>query len=232
MLKDRSCEIGHRTFVLGARRHGGNFDALRMRCGADENQRENIGREREQSCHGASSIPGFQGEWLMNPTYDFKGQVALVTGAGSGMGLATARAFADAGAAVALVDRNAEQLGIATQALRSAGKRAIDIVCDVSDETQARAAVARVVAEYGRLDMAYNNAGILGPMCEMSEETGEGYDLTQAVNLRGIWTFMKHELLQMKQQGSGGALVVQSGRESDRRCGTACGRWIRRSLSG
>jgi NAD(P)-dependent dehydrogenase (short-subunit alcohol dehydrogenase family) len=126
------------------------------------------------------------------------------------MGLATARAFADAGAAVALVDRNAEQLGIATQALRSAGKRAIDIVCDVSDETQARAAVARVVAEYGRLDMAYNNAGILGPMCEMSEETGEGYDLTQAVNLRGIWTFMKHELLQMKQQGSGAIVNCSS----------------------
>src|SRR5882757_2218226 len=106
-----------------------------------------------------------------NPIYDFKGQVALVTGASSGMGLATAQAFADANASVALVDRNAEKLEAATHALTSAGKRAISIVCDVSDETQAKAAVDRAVAEWGRLDMAYNNAGILGPMCEMSEET-------------------------------------------------------------
>jgi NAD(P)-dependent dehydrogenase (short-subunit alcohol dehydrogenase family) len=145
-----------------------------------------------------------------NPTYDFNGQVALVTGAGSGMGLATARAFAKAGAAVALVDRNAKQLEAATQELKAPGQRAISIVCDVSDEAQAKAAVDRTVAEWGRLDMAYNNAGILGPMCEMSEETAEEYDSTQAVNLRGIWTFMKHELLQMKKQGSGAIVNCSS----------------------
>jgi NAD(P)-dependent dehydrogenase (short-subunit alcohol dehydrogenase family) len=146
----------------------------------------------------------------MNPTYDFKGQVALVTGASSGLGLATAQAFANAGAAVALVDRNAQQLEAATQALLSAGHRAIGIVCDVSDEAQAKAAVDRTVGKFGQLDMAYNNAGILGPMCEMSEETGEGYDVTQAVNLRGIWTFMKHELLQMKKQGRGAIVNCSS----------------------
>jgi NAD(P)-dependent dehydrogenase (short-subunit alcohol dehydrogenase family) len=139
----------------------------------------------------------------MNPVYDFKGQVAIVTGASSGMGLATAQAFAKAGAAVALVDRNAKQLEAATEALISAGQRAISIVCDVSDETQAK-------AEWGRLDMAYNNAGILGPMCEMSEETADGYEVTQAVNLRGIWTFMKHELLQMKKQRSGAIVNCSS----------------------
>jgi NAD(P)-dependent dehydrogenase (short-subunit alcohol dehydrogenase family) len=117
----------------------------------------------------------------MNPVYDFKGQLALVTGASSGMGLVTAQAFAKAGEAVALVDRKAEQLEAATEALISAGQRAISIVFDVSDETQAKAAVSRTVAEWGRLDMAYNNAGILGPMCEMSEETAEGYEATQAV---------------------------------------------------
>jgi len=146
----------------------------------------------------------------MNPIYDFKGQVALVTGASSGMGLVTAQAFAEAGASVVLVDRNAAKLNAAVETLTAAGHRAIAIVCDVSDEAQAKAAVERTVAEFGRLDMAYNNAGILGPMCEMSSETAEGYDEVQAVNLRGIWTFMKHELLQMKKQGSGAIVNCSS----------------------
>ena len=146
----------------------------------------------------------------MNPVYDFKNQVALVTGASSGMGLATARAFAEAGAAVALVDRNAKKLSAAAEALKAAGHKVIDIVCDVSDEAQAKAAVERTVSEYGRLDVAYNNAGILGPMCEMSEETLEEYEQTQSVNLRGIWTFMKYELRQMKKQGSGSIVNCSS----------------------
>lgn len=146
----------------------------------------------------------------MNPTYDFKGQVALVTGAAGGMGLATAQAFAQSGAAVAIVDRQAEKVDAAAKALQAEGHHVIGIVCDVTDEAQAKAAVERTVAEFGRLDMAYNNAGILGPMCEMSEETAEGYDATQAVNLRGIWTFMKHELVQMKKQGSGAIVNCSS----------------------
>jgi NAD(P)-dependent dehydrogenase (short-subunit alcohol dehydrogenase family) len=146
----------------------------------------------------------------VTPIYDFTGQVALVTGAGSGLGAATAKAFAEAGAAVVLVDRNEGQLEGTTDALRAAGRKAISIVCDVSDEAAAKAAVAHTIVEFGRLDMAYNNAGILGPMCEMSEETAEGYDATQAVNLRGIWTFMKHELIQMKKQGSGAIVNCSS----------------------
>lgn len=146
----------------------------------------------------------------MNPRYDFKGQVALVTGASSGLGLATAQAFAESGAAVALVDRDEARLKAAADDLLAAGHRVIAITCDVSDEVQAKAAVARTVAEFGRLDMAYNNAGILGPMCEMSEETLEGFDATQSVNLRGVWTFMKHELLQMKKQGSGAIVNCSS----------------------
>ena len=142
----------------------------------------------------------------MTPTYDFSGQVALVTGASSGMGAATARAFAEAGAAVVLVDRDEQKLNGVTAALITAGAKAISLVGDVSDEALAKAAVARAVSEFGRLDIAYNNAGILGPMCPMSEETETGYDEVQAVNLKGVWTFMKHELVQMQKQG-GGAIV-------------------------
>ena len=146
----------------------------------------------------------------MNPTYDFHGQVALVTGAGSGIGLATARAFAESGASVVLVGNNEQPLVAAVNDLTAAGHKAIAFACDVADETQAAAAVERTVSTYGRLDMAYNNAGILGPMCPMMEETGEGFDEVTATNLRGVWTFMKHELLQMTKQGSGAIVNCSS----------------------
>ena len=79
----------------------------------------------------------------MNPVYDFRGQVALVTGASSGMGLATARAFAEAGAAVVLADINERALRTATDALNSAGHQAMGVTCDVSDEAQVAAMVER-----------------------------------------------------------------------------------------
>jgi NAD(P)-dependent dehydrogenase (short-subunit alcohol dehydrogenase family) len=146
----------------------------------------------------------------MNPSYHFEGQVALVTGAASGMGRATAEAFARAGAAVVLVDRDETKLNETAERITGVGGKAIAIVGDVSDESLARSAVDRAVAEYGRLDMAYNNAGILGPMCPLVEETGYGYDAVNAVNLRGVWTFMKHELIQMKKQGSGSIVNCSS----------------------
>jgi len=146
----------------------------------------------------------------MNPTYDFTGQVALVTGAGSGMGLATAAAFAQAGAAVVLADRDERALGAATERLAGAGHRVVGVACDVADEGQVAAMVARAVAEFGRLDMAYNNAGILGPMGDVADETAAGFDEVNAVNLRGVWTCMKHELRQMARQGSGAIVNCSS----------------------
>jgi NAD(P)-dependent dehydrogenase (short-subunit alcohol dehydrogenase family) len=146
----------------------------------------------------------------MNPTYDFRGQVALVTGGSSGMGLATAKAFALSGAAVALADRNERALTAATKALTAGGHPAIAITCDVTNEAQAAAMVERTVTAFGSLDMAYNNAGILGPMGDVTDETGEAFDEVNAVNLRGVWTCMKHELLQMRKQGSGAIVNCSS----------------------
>jgi NAD(P)-dependent dehydrogenase (short-subunit alcohol dehydrogenase family) len=146
----------------------------------------------------------------MNPKYDFSGQVALVTGAASGLGRATAKAFAESGAAVVLVDRDQKNLTSLANEIDGSGGKALTLVGDVSDEQLARAAVERAVTEYGRLDMAYNNAGILGPMCPMFEETAKGYDEVNAVNLRGVWAFMKHELIQMKKQGSGAIVNCSS----------------------
>jgi len=112
----------------------------------------------------------------MNPIYDFRGKVALVTGAASGMGLATARAFAEAGAAVVLSDINGETLKHVTEELTSAGHRVLAVTCDVTSEAQASALVAAAVEAFGQLDMAYNNAGILGPMGDVTDETAEAFE--------------------------------------------------------
>jgi NAD(P)-dependent dehydrogenase (short-subunit alcohol dehydrogenase family) len=146
----------------------------------------------------------------MSITYDFTGQVALVTGAASGLGLATAQAFAEAGAAVVLADRNAGAVQRASEALNAAGHRCIAVACNVEHEDQAAAMVGRAIDTFGRLDMAYNNAGIVGPMGDMTTETAAGFDEVNAVNLRGIWACMKHELLHMRQQGSGAIVNCSS----------------------
>ena len=142
----------------------------------------------------------------MSPIYDFKGQVALVTGASSGMGLATAEAFAEAGAAVVLADLKEEAVRAAARKLVAAGHKAIAVACDVSDDAQVAAMVDRAVAEFGRLDAAFNNAGTMARIAPTADSTREEWDRVIGVNLRGVWSCMKHELRQMQRQG-GGAVV-------------------------
>jgi NAD(P)-dependent dehydrogenase (short-subunit alcohol dehydrogenase family) len=139
----------------------------------------------------------------MNPIYDFKGQVALVTGAGAGMGLATARAFAEAGAAVVLADSNEESVKVAAQTLVAGGRKTIAVRCDVSDDAQVATLVERTVAEFGRLDAAFNNAGVMARIAPTAESSGEDWERVIGINLRGVWSCMKHELRQMERQGSG-----------------------------
>lgn len=147
---------------------------------------------------------------MTNPTYDSTGRVALVTGAASGMGLATAQVFAEGGAAVVLADLNADAVDQAAQSLVDAGHRAIGIACDVADEAQAAAAVDMAVETYGRLDMAFNCAGVQAPPSDAADETAENFDRVNAVNLRGVWAAQKHELRQMRAQGSGAIVNCSS----------------------
>ena len=143
---------------------------------------------------------------MSNPL-DFSGKVALVTGAAAGMGLATAKAFAEAGAAVVLADYKEETVKAAAQQLVAAGYKAIAVPCDVSDDAQVAAMVDRTVAELGRIDAAFNNAGVMAHIAPTADSTREDWDRVIGINLRGVWSCMKHELRHMERQGSGGAIV-------------------------
>jgi len=140
---------------------------------------------------------------MKNNPLDFSGKVALVTGASSGMGLAAAREFAEAGAAVVLADIREDLIRTEAQRLTSAGHRAIAVKCDVSDDAQVAAMVDRAVAEFGRLDAAFNNAGVMARIVPTAESTREEWDRVIGINLRGVWSCMKYELRQMQRQGSG-----------------------------
>ncbi len=139
----------------------------------------------------------------------FENKVALVTGAGSGMGLATAQAFAAEGAAVALADVNEAAVRAAAEQLVSAGHKAIAIRCNVANEADVAEMVNQTVSAFGRLDAAFNNAGIQSPAVETADASGEEFERVNAINLRGVWNCMKYELLQMRKQGSG-AIVNNS----------------------
>ncbi|PQO40619.1 SDR family NAD(P)-dependent oxidoreductase [Bremerella cremea] len=133
----------------------------------------------------------------------FENQVALVTGAASGMGLATAQAFAEAGAKVVLADFREDVVQKEADKLVAAGKTAIAIGCDVSNDTQIEAMIARTVSHFGRLDVAFNNAGVMAKAAPIAESSHEEWERVIGINLRGVWNCMKHELRQMEEQGSG-----------------------------
>ncbi len=139
----------------------------------------------------------------------FENNVALVTGAGSGRGLATANAFAEAGAVVVLADIDAQAVRAAADELVSAGHKALAIRCNVTDEADVAALIEQTVATFGRLDAAFNNAGVQSLPVETADASGEEFERVHAINLRGVWNCMKYELRQMRTQGSG-AIVNNS----------------------
>ena len=141
--------------------------------------------------------------------YDFSGQVAMITGAGSGMGLATAKAFAQAGASVVLVDMHQGVIKAADE-LEAAGHNVLALTCDVSDEDQVQKMVEQTVRRFGRIDYAFNNAGIMQSNTPTAEMSTAEWDRVQAINLRGVWLCLKYELQHMQKQGSGAVVNCSS----------------------
>lgn len=141
---------------------------------------------------------------------EFNGKVALVTGAASGIGLATAQAFAVAGARVVVADLDESAARTVAQELSDAGHRALAVRCDVASEPDAADMVARTIEAFGRLDVAFNNAGVHVAVAETADVEGADFDRIIAVNLRGIFNCMKHELRHMRTQGSGAIVNCSS----------------------
>ncbi len=138
-------------------------------------------------------------------------KVALVTGAGSGIGRAAAIAFAGNGAHVIACDVNREGGDETIATIRSFGGAGSFVVADVTDERQVEALLARVVKEHGRIDCAFNNAGIEGDVALIADYSERTYERVMNVNVKGVFLCMKYELRQMAKQRSGAIVNTASG---------------------
>jgi NAD(P)-dependent dehydrogenase (short-subunit alcohol dehydrogenase family) len=132
-------------------------------------------------------------------------RVAFVTGAASGIGRATADTFVQSGYATVLVDRD-ERAGKQAEATLRCSGECMFLACDVADDAAVEGAIAKAVARYGRLDVAFNAAGVDGTQAPTAECTTENWDTIMSVNLRGLWFCLRHEIRQMLQHG-GGSIV-------------------------
>jgi NAD(P)-dependent dehydrogenase (short-subunit alcohol dehydrogenase family) len=141
----------------------------------------------------------------------FTGKVAFVTGAASGIGRATAVAFAVEGARVIVLDRSEDALAGTVATIKAAGGEVMAIACDVSQPEQVEAAVARTVEAFGRLDIAFNNAGVENKASPVAEIELAEWDRILDINLRGTFVCMQQQLAQMLRQGGGVVINTSSG---------------------
>lgn len=133
----------------------------------------------------------------------FEGKVALVTGGSSGIGLSTALAFAKLGASVVVVDWVENKEDNFLQIFNSIGVESLFVQCDVSNGLQVSNMINQLISRFGRLDFAFNNAGIEGLMAKTHECTEENWDKTIDINLKGVWLCMKYEISLMLTQKKG-----------------------------
>jgi NAD(P)-dependent dehydrogenase (short-subunit alcohol dehydrogenase family) len=146
-----------------------------------------------------------------NQTPTFVGKVAFVTGAGSGIGRTTSLAFAQEGASVVVADVSEQGNKETARMIQDLGGQALAVRCDVTQSEEVRAALQQAVSAYGRLDIAFNNAGAEQKVSPTAEITEQEWDRIIAINLRGVFVCMKHEIPLMLDQGGGAIVNTSSG---------------------
>jgi NAD(P)-dependent dehydrogenase (short-subunit alcohol dehydrogenase family) len=139
----------------------------------------------------------------------FSGKVAIITGGSSGIGRATAIAFAREGAKIVVASRRVEEGEETVRLVKEAGSDGFFVKTDVAKETDVKTMVEKTVEFYGRLDYAFNNAGVEQILTPLVEQTEETFDQIININLKGVWLSMKHEIPEMLKNG-GGAIVNTS----------------------
>jgi NAD(P)-dependent dehydrogenase (short-subunit alcohol dehydrogenase family) len=139
-----------------------------------------------------------------------KGKVVLITGGTTGIGLATAQLFLQNGASVIIAGRRQEQGEKSVEALQKTGPDVQFIQADVSKSSEVRHLIHQAVRTYGKLDIAFNNAGVEGRFAPIDETPEEEFDEVINNNLKGVWLCCKYEIEQLKKQGTGGTIVNTS----------------------
>jgi NAD(P)-dependent dehydrogenase (short-subunit alcohol dehydrogenase family) len=143
-------------------------------------------------------------------TRELEGKVGLVTGGTSGIGRETSVLFAKAGARVVVAGRRELEGEQTIELIRAAGGEGLFVRADVSKSEEVDQLVQKTVEQFGRLDVAFNNAGIEGVLSPIVRQSEEDWDRTIAINLKGVWLCLKYEIRQILSQGGGGAIVNMS----------------------
>ena len=142
-----------------------------------------------------------------NTTTELQGKVALVTGGTSGIGRDTAVLFAKAGAKVVVAGRREPEGEDTIELIRAAGGASLFVKTDVAKAAEVETLIKKAVEKFGRVDIAFNNAGIEGTWVPIVRQSEEDWDKIIAINLKGVWLCLKYEMQQMLKQGAGGAIV-------------------------
>jgi NAD(P)-dependent dehydrogenase (short-subunit alcohol dehydrogenase family) len=141
---------------------------------------------------------------------ELEGKVALVTGGTSGIGRETAVLFAKAGAKVVVAGRREPEGEETIELVRAAGGDGLFVRADVSHASEVEALIQKTVDKFGRLDIAFNNAGVESVWAPIVRQSEEDWDRIISINLKGVWLCLKYEIRQMLKQGGAGAIVNMS----------------------